>query len=355
MSEPQIDPYKLNQVLEDILENLQVIKKNNSEASPEFQILMSNYLTKANEAERNQARLEESLERLNMREQDIQKAVLERDEINERLDSYQRASEILKQEFEKETQHLREEIATLRSEKEETEKSLSSKFERESEESKEEYQKQINYYRNQLSDVQKDKTKLEKEFEEKEQESLRYEQELKELKTKVMQEQANIRDEIIETSKRSTQAEQRHQEEKDLHLKQINKLESQVEELQSTLKLKETELEYKSALLEQTIKSPKPVISSANIQSSVSEQVDMTSFQMPQPGNSEPAYQPASMNFSQDIENLTQEEFYQNLANQTQTQFMQQPQQNEPEQQPKPTHKTKDKVGGMWSRFGSQK
>ena len=63
MTDYQIDPYKLNDVLQQILDKLALVESKSNSASPEFQVLMNNYLTKANEAERNQARFDEALER----------------------------------------------------------------------------------------------------------------------------------------------------------------------------------------------------------------------------------------------------------------------------------------------------
>lgn len=270
MSDYQIDPYKLNDVLQQILDKLASVEEKASSASPEFQVLMNNYLTKANEAERNQARFEEALERLELAEQEGKKFKADNEELKERIRLYERDFENLRLDNAREVNVLREELNKMAQTKQELEDVLSERYGRELKQFKADSEKQIAQLQGEVGEVLQVKRKLEEKLLMKTQEADVVERELNELKVKLADEQASIRNEIIEATKRSHVIEQRFQAERDNLAKRLRELEAANEELNSSLTLKQRELEYKDALLSQAMKKPSPEVSPLSVNKTAS-------------------------------------------------------------------------------------
>ncbi|MDX1921340.1 MAG: hypothetical protein SFU25_11485 [Candidatus Caenarcaniphilales bacterium] len=256
MSEFQIDPYKLNDVLQQILDKVTEVQEKSGGASPEFQVLMNNYLTKANEAERNQARFEEALERLDLSEHEAKKLKTEVEELKERIRSYERDFDTLRSDHEKEIHTLRNELNHAIQSNNEIESNVSAKYIKEINAYKSEAERQILQLQEDLSEANQGRRKLEEKLNMKSQEADAAERELSDLKVKLADEQSKIREEIIEATKRSVQIEQSFQRDKEQMIKKIKELENTVEELNSNLTLRQRELEYKDALLTQAIRQP---------------------------------------------------------------------------------------------------
>jgi chromosome segregation ATPase len=281
MSDYQIDPYKLNEVLQQILDKLGQMDEKANSASPEFQVLMNNYLTKANEAERNQARFEEALERLDLAEQEGKKFKAENEELKERIRAYDRDFDSLRSEQAKEVNGLREELTKVLQSKNEVEALMSEKYSKELTQYRASAEKQISHLQTEVGEVLQVKRKLEEKLLMRTQESDAVERELSELKIKLADEQANIRNEIIEATKRSHQIEQRFQTEKEQMYKRVRELESNLEEITNALTLTKRELEYKDALLSQAMRKPTSDLSSLNVNKTanlVASQVPSTSY-----------------------------------------------------------------------------
>ena len=255
MQQHQIDPFKLNQVLEQILDGIQLLQERQSGASPEFQILMTNYLTKANESERSQARLEEAQERLEQRIREHDSLQAEVRELRERADNYQRELKDQQKDEQLAVARLQDELAQVRRERQEVEEKLAHQYDQELRDNLADLHRQLAYYKEQLADLQDDKRKLEEKYTDRNNEHRMLEEELRELKSQVMQEQANIRNEIIDATRRSTQMEQDFQSEREHFQRTVRQLEGSVEELTNNLSLKQRELEYKDALLKQAYRS----------------------------------------------------------------------------------------------------
>jgi chromosome segregation ATPase len=260
MSEFQIDPYKLNDVLQQILDKVTEVQDKTNNASPEFQVLMGNYLTKANEAERNQARFEEALERLDLSEQETKKLKNEVEELRQRIRSHEKDFDALKNDQEKETSVLRQELNHAIQANSELESNVAAKYIKEINSYKSEAERQITQLQTDLDEELQTKRKLEERIQLRTQEADAHERELSELKIKLADEQSKIREEIIEATKRSVQIEQTFQRDKEQMLKKIKELETSTEEINSNLVLKQRELEYKDALLSQAIRQPNRAI-----------------------------------------------------------------------------------------------
>lgn len=256
MTDYQIDPYKLNEVLQQILDRMASLDAKSNSASPEFQVLMNNYLTKANEAERNQARFEEAVERLDLAEQEAKKLKSETDELKERIRGYERDVESMRIEHQREVNGLRDEMGKVIQAKTEIETVMNDRHGKELSMYKTEAERQISQLQAEMNEVIQLKRKFEEKFQMKSQEADVLEKELNELKVKVADEQAKIREEIIEATKRSNHLEQRFQEEREKLHKRLRELETSNEEISSSLTLKQREIEYKDALLQQAIKQP---------------------------------------------------------------------------------------------------
>lgn len=256
MSEFQIDPSKLNDVLQQILDKVADIQEKSSGASPEFQVLMNNYLTKANEAERNQARFEEALERLDLSEHEAKKLKTEVEELKERIRSYERDFDTLRSDHDKEINTLRQELNIAVQSNNEIESNVSAKYVKEINAYKSEAERQIIQLQEDLSEANQGRRKLEEKLNMKSQEADAAERELSDLKIKLADEQSKIREEIIEATKRSVQIEQSFQKDKEQMVRKIKELENSVEELNINLTLKQRELEYKDALINQAIRQP---------------------------------------------------------------------------------------------------
>lgn len=257
MHEQQIDPYRLNDVLQRILEGISTLQERQASASPEFQILMGNYLTKANESERNQARFEEALERLESKDQEVKKIREENSELQSRLRIIERDFDSMRLDHDNQVSKLKEEISGLQKQKEELYSEISKKYDEELRQSTADLSKQVVYFREQFLEMQEEKTKMESKLGQYKADNELLEKELTQLKTGLAEEQMNIRNEILEATRRSSQTEKRFQEEKDRMLKRMRELESSVDELENSLSLKQRELEYKNALLEQAFKGSK--------------------------------------------------------------------------------------------------
>lgn len=256
MTDYQIDPYKLNDVLQQILDKLALVESKSNSASPEFQVLMNNYLTKANEAERNQARFDEALERLDLAEQESKKFKIENQELIERIRSHERDFDSLRLDHQREINNIKDELNKIVQSKNDLEAVLSEKYSREFTLYKSEAERQMTQSQAEINDLLQTQKKLEDKLKIRSQEADNVEKELSDLKIKLADEQARIREEIIEATKRSHQIEQRFQDEREQMLKRIRELESSNEELNSAFTLKERELEYKDALLSQTLRQP---------------------------------------------------------------------------------------------------
>jgi chromosome segregation ATPase len=256
MADYQIDPYKLNEVLQQILDKLALLESKTNAATPEFQVLMNNYLTKANEAERNQARFEEALERLEIVSQEAKSYKQETDDLKERIRGYERDFDSIKLEQERDLNNLRDELSKIIQAKNVIEAELTEKHIKELNNFRADADRQISQLQNELNEMVQLKRKFEEKYQHKNQEADVYEKELNELKIKLADEQAQIREEIIEATKRSHQIEQRFQDEKDQLVRRIKELENSYDEIHSTLLLKQRELEYKDALLNQALKQP---------------------------------------------------------------------------------------------------
>ena len=270
MSDYQVDPYKLNEVLQKILDKLSLVEEKSNSASPEFQVLMNNYLTKANEAERNQARFEEALERLELAEQESKKLKILSDELRERIRTIERDFENLQSKNTKEINNLQEKLSKNSQEKDKLEKEYFNKYQQDLKEARSSSEKQIIELQTEIGEVLQIKRKLEEKVLMKNQESDLLEKELNDLKIKLADEQANIRNEIIEATKRSHSIEQKFQTEKDSLSKKLRELERINEELSSELILKRREVEYKDALLTQAIKRPSPEVNPLSVSKTAS-------------------------------------------------------------------------------------
>lgn len=298
MTDYQIDPYKLNDVLQQILDKLALMEGKSNSASPEFQVLMNNYLTKANEAERNQARFDEALERLDLAEQESKKLKVENQELIERIRSYERDFDSLRLDHQREINNIRDELNKIVQSKNDLETVLSEKYSREFTLYKGEAERQMTQSQAEINDLLQTQRKLDDKLKIRSQEADNVEKELSDLKIKLADEQARIREEIIEATKRSHQIEQRFQDEREQMLKRIRELESSNEELSSAFTLKERELEYKDALLSQTLRQPpkttsRPIPQSRQNDEEVEERpqhsltINKTASIMPVPKNEE--------------------------------------------------------------------
>jgi len=257
MPDQQIDPHKLNEVLEQILEGVQSLREGASSASPEFEILMNNYLSKANEAERNNARFEEALERLEIREQENKRLKLENGEFQKRIRGLENDFEQMRTEHLQEESSLRDKLTTTQKDKDEMEDRFKDNYSKELTQATSDLKKEADYLKERLTDLQEEKDRLEQKLTLKINEVNNVTKELNELKISLVNEQAHIRQEIIEATQRSSDLEKDFQSKKDHFVKHIKNLEVSVEELSSKLDLKQRELEYKDALLSQTFKVTK--------------------------------------------------------------------------------------------------
>jgi chromosome segregation ATPase len=282
MSEYQIDPLKLNEVLQQILDKLASMEERANAASPEFQILMNNYLTKANEAERNQARFEESFERQELAQQQGRKVQAENDELKERIRTYERDFDNLRTEHSKEVNNLREELSKVIQSKNEAELTASEKYSKEYNQYKSEAEKRMTQMQEELTDALQIKRKLEEKLHFKTQEADMASRELDELKVRLADEQSKIRNEIIEATQRSNQLEQKMLTEKEQLYKRVRELESSIEELNSSLALGKREIEYKDALLAQAIKQQGRVSDTFSSAYNVSKTTNLASDPQPQ-------------------------------------------------------------------------
>lgn len=323
MTDPQIDPFKLNDVLEQILEGIGKLQEESSAASPEFQILMNNYLTKANESERNQARLEESMERMSLKDKEVKQAQDEKEELKERLESFQKASDLNKKQHEKELAGLREEITSLKAEQKTIESEVKNQFQDEIRATGENLNKQINYYRNQLSEIQIERDQQIKELDAYKKESESLKKELADVQNKVLEEQSQIREEILSMTQKSSTLEDQYQEERNNLTSRLQEAEKELDEIKTDYQLKARELEYKNALLDQALKRPNPIMTAEEAQAKQAE---------------------IEHQVQQDIQAQQQQQF---VSQEPQPQV--QPQQVE-QQQPQ---KNKKKVGGIWSKLGA--
>ncbi len=250
--EAHIDPFKLNEILQKIADGIGFLQERQAAASPEFQILMNNYLVKANEAERNQARFEEALERLELVQQENRKLKDNNSEMSQRLGSMEKDIDGLRAEHDKDNGLLREEMLKLNREKADLESTLSQKYSRELREYRADSEKQISQMQSEISELLQIRNKLDEKHQLKSRECDALERELTDLKVRLADEQTTIRGEIIEATKRSQQIEQRFHGEKEQMLVHIRDLEGSMEELTNNLNLRQRELEYKDALLAQT-------------------------------------------------------------------------------------------------------
>ncbi|MDX1918994.1 MAG: hypothetical protein SFT81_07660 [Candidatus Caenarcaniphilales bacterium] len=270
MSDQHIDPYKLNEVLQRIVDGLAHLQEKINSASPEFEILMNNYLTKANEAERNQARFEEALERLELAQQENKKIIAENDELKERIRAFEKDFDHARIEYQREVNYVKEELAKVIQSKSEIEGTLSEKYSRELNDYRVDSERQISQLQREMAEVVATKRKMEDKLQAKTAECDAIDKELNDLRIKLADEQVSIRNEIIEATKRSHTIEQKYQEEKDVLLKRSRQLEQELEDTKTELILKSRELAYKDALLAQTYRQPSTPVPSG-IRSSVAD------------------------------------------------------------------------------------
>ncbi|HEY9886226.1 MAG TPA: hypothetical protein V6C96_03090 [Vampirovibrionales bacterium] len=261
MTDYQIDPYKLNEVLQEILSKLgSISEKQNSQpvdrdaASPEFQVLMDNYLNKANQAEKNQARYEEAMERAEHAAQEVNMLKGQIDELKEQIRLFERNFDGAKLEHEREVNLLRDELSKANTELSNLEKTLTDKYKRLISEQKESFEYKTLKLQSEVNEYLEENQKLEHKLSNRTHAAEKAEKELADLKAKFVQEQNEIREEIMEASRRSIDMEQNFQRERDSMKRKIKELEASVEELSSNLTLKERELEYKDAVLNQAMK-----------------------------------------------------------------------------------------------------
>lgn len=250
----EIDPQKLNEVLQDVLGRIISLQESKKSASPEFEVLMNNYLGKANEAERNQARFEEALERLEITEKERKKFSAEKEDLEKRVKQLEEEYKALYKNQEEEVDQLKKELSTVTSEKSELENNLATKHQENLMALKQTYEKKLKEIREEARELIESKNKLEGKVKDKESLAEAFEKELSSMKVKLADEQAKIREEIIEATRYSGEIEQKFQEERSQLLKTIRELKSALENLKSDYLLKKREAEYKEALLQQAMK-----------------------------------------------------------------------------------------------------